>query len=101
MTDEPNADGHPTDRWLTDDGRRYECPFCGKKTAAPTLDRLGFHIVRDHWQVIKLASDESVEPIRQAVEDDTPRELSEESAARVEQSRREIERGEVVPFDDL
>lgn len=53
--DEPGPnDEKPHSVWRSDDGQHLECPFCGREELSD--DRLGFHLVRDHWRGIDHAT---------------------------------------------
>jgi hypothetical protein len=49
--DEPGPNGEkPDDLWRDADSQQLVCPFCGRDELSD--DRLGFHLVRDHWEAI-------------------------------------------------
>lgn len=53
--DEPGPDGEkPHSLWRSDDGWALECPFCGREELSD--DRLGYHLVRQHWREIEHAT---------------------------------------------
>ena len=53
--DQPGPNGEkPRSLWRSDDGHQLVCPFCDREE--PSDDRLGFHLVRDRWREIDLAT---------------------------------------------
>jgi len=53
--DQPGPNGEkPRTLWQSDDGQHLVCPFCDREE--PSQDRLGFHLVRDHWREIDYAT---------------------------------------------
>jgi hypothetical protein len=56
--DQPGPNGEkPRALWRSDDGHQLVCPFCDREE--PSDDRLGFHLVRDHWEAIDDAANEA------------------------------------------
>jgi hypothetical protein len=56
--DQPGPNGEkPRALWRSEDSHQLVCPFCDREE--PSDDRLGFHLVRDHWEAIDDAANEA------------------------------------------
>ena len=52
--DEPGPEKKPLSVWMADDGLSIVCPFCSAEKQSD--DKLGRHLVDDHWREIEFAT---------------------------------------------
>jgi hypothetical protein len=48
------SDRKPIDMWMAEDGLSILCPFCDREHQSD--DKLGRHLVHDHWREIDFAT---------------------------------------------